>query len=97
MLHPLSSTAFFFPLLGVILTAISTFARKNHPGKSLPWFLFVLWMVGMVYCQFFASFFGDSAGLIRHTLGAVLFMRMMVWLIPIILVEIAVLHHNELE
>jgi hypothetical protein len=95
--HPLSSAAFFFPLLGLILTAISTFSKKTQIETKLPWLIFVFWLVGMVYCQFFASFFGDSAGLIRHTLGAVLFMRMMVWLMPIILVEIAMQHKTESE
>lgn len=84
--HPLSSTAFFFPLFSGILIIIA--AIKKSLTQSKHWFWLVLWLLAMVYGQYAASFFGDSGGLIRHTLGAVLYMRLMIWLLPIVLAEI---------
>jgi len=86
LFHPLSSMAFLFPLFGGVLVVVSVI--KNSIEKNISWLLFVLWLVGMVYGLYLASFFGDSGGLIRHTLGAVVYMRMLIWLLPIILVEI---------
>jgi hypothetical protein len=84
--HPLSSSSFLLPLVGGILIAISAF--RNMIARNISWTIFVIWLVGMIYGLYFASFFGDSGGLIRHTLGAVLYMRMMIWIFPIILAEI---------
>jgi hypothetical protein len=84
--HPLSSTAFLFPILNGVLLAIAVI--KTNLEKNGPWLLFVLWFIVMMYGLYSASFFADSAGLIRHNLGSVLYMRLMVWLFPIILVEI---------
>jgi hypothetical protein len=84
--HPLSSVAFIFPLFNGILIIITAIRNSFTENKS--WFWFTLWIISMIYGLFMASFFGDSGGLIRHTLGAVVFMRLMVWLFPIILAEI---------
>jgi hypothetical protein len=83
--HPLSSSAFFFPLFGGVLIIISTI--KKSLAQNQHWFWLVLWLLAMIYGQYAASFYGDSGGLIRHTLGAVLYMRLMVWLFPIVLAE----------
>jgi hypothetical protein len=92
--HPLSSTAFLFPIIGGVLIAIS--AIRNLIARNISWLIFVIWLVGMIYGLYFASFFGDSGGLIRHTLGAVLYMRMMIWLLPVILAEIVTYRKNEI-
>lgn len=86
--HPLSSSAFFFPLFSGILIIIA--AIKKSLTQSKHWFWLVLWLLAMVYGQYAASFFGDSGGLIRHTLGAVLYMRLMIWLLPIVLAEMVI-------
>jgi hypothetical protein len=86
MFHPLSSTAFLFPIFSGILVIIA--AIRNSFSQNRHWFWLVLWLICMVYAQYAASFFGDSGGLIRHTLGAVVYMRLMIWLLPIILAEI---------
>jgi hypothetical protein len=86
LFHPLSSTAFLFPIIGGVLIAIS--ALRNLIARNISWLIFVIWLVGMIYGLYLASFFGDSGGLIRHTLGAVVYMRMMIWLFPVILAEI---------
>lgn len=87
--HPLSSFVFAFPLVGLLLVGMKTFLSKLIKGKNLPWFIFLLWFCGSVYIIFLASFFGDGAGVIRHTIGAVAFLRLLVWLIPIILFEVS--------
>ncbi len=84
--HPLSSTAFLFPLFSGILIFIA--AIRNSLQQNKHWFWLVLWLVSMIYGQYAASFYGDSGGLIRHTLGAVVYMRLMIWLLPIILLEV---------
>ncbi len=84
--HPLSSSAFFFPIFSGLLIIISSIRNSLENNKS--WFWFVLWLVSMIYGLYLASFFGDSGGLIRHTLGAVVYLRFMIWLFPIILAEI---------
>ncbi len=84
--HPLSSTAFFFPIFGGLLVIIASI--RNSLNRNGHWFWLIIWLISMVYGQYAASFYGDSGGLIRHTLGAVVYMRMMIWLLPIILVEI---------
>jgi len=86
LFHPLSSTAFFFPIFSGILVIIA--AIRNSFSQNKHWFWLVLWLISMVYGQYAASFYGDSGGLIRHTLGAVVYMRMMIWLLPVILAEI---------
>lgn len=92
LFHPLSSVAFLFPLICGIMVIVSVI--KNLLEKNISWLLFVLWLVGMIYGLYLASFFGDSGGLIRHTLGAVVYMRMMIWLLPIILVEMVSARQN---
>lgn len=87
--HPLSSFVFAFPLLGLLLVGMKTFLSKLDLGRNLPWFIFLVWFCGSVYTIFLASFFGDGAGVIRHTIGAVAFFRLLVWLIPIILLEVS--------
>lgn len=86
MFHPLSSTAFLFPIFSGILVIIASI--RNSFSQNKHWFWLVLWLISMVYAQYAASFYGDSGGLIRHTLGAVVYMRLMIWLLPIILAEI---------
>jgi hypothetical protein len=86
LFHPLSSISFIFPIFGGVLVVISVL--KNFIKNNIAWLLFVLWLIGMIYGLYLASFFGDSGGLIRHTLGAVVYMRMMIWLLPIIIAEI---------
>jgi hypothetical protein len=86
LFHPLSSTAFFFPIFSGILVIIA--ALRNSFSQNKHWFWLILWLISMVYGQYAASFYGDSGGLIRHTLGAVVYMRMMIWLLPVILAEI---------
>jgi hypothetical protein len=86
MFHPLSSTAFLFPIFSGILVIIASI--RNTFSQNKHWFWLVLWLISMVYAQYAASFFGDSGGLIRHTLGAVVYMRLMIWLLPIILAEV---------
>jgi hypothetical protein len=86
MFHPLSSTAFFFPIFSGIMVIIASI--RNSFSQNKHWFWLVLWLISMVYGQYAASFYGDSGGLIRHTLGAVVYMRLMIWLLPVILAEI---------
>lgn len=84
--HPYSSVAFVFPLFAGLLVVISSI--RNSIKENSSWFIFVLWFLAMSYGLYLAAFYGDSAGLIRHTLGAVVNMRFMIWLLPIILAEI---------
>lgn len=85
--HPLSSTAFGLPIVSGLLVMTATI--KTFISENRPWFWFILWSMAMIYGLYVATFFADSAGLIRHTLGSVAFMRLYVWLFPIILAEIA--------
>jgi hypothetical protein len=62
-------------------------AIKKSLAQYQHWFWLILWLLAMIYGQYAASFYGDSGGLIRHTLGAVLYMRLMVWLFPIVLAD----------
>jgi len=87
ILHPLSSTAFVFPLVSGFLIVFSGL-RENLPD-NLPWMFFIIWIICIIYGLYVASFFGDSAGLIRHSMGGVVFMRLLVWMTPIILTEVA--------
>jgi hypothetical protein len=84
--HPYSSVAFFFPIFSCLLIVVA--AIRNSITENKSWFIFSLWLLCMIYGLYLASFYGDSAGLIRHTLGAVVYMRFMIWLFPIILAEI---------
>lgn len=84
--HPYSSVAFALPIFTGVLVVISSI--RNSIKKNIAWFFFVLWFLAMTYGLYLAAFYGDSAGLIRHTLGAVVNMRFMIWLLPIILAEI---------
>jgi hypothetical protein len=84
--HPYSSVAFFFPIFSCLLIIVA--AIRNSIMENKTWFIFSLWLLCMIYGLYLASFYGDSAGLIRHTLGAVVYMRFMIWLFPIILAEI---------
>ncbi len=90
--HPLSSVAFGLPIMTGLLILIS--ALKKFTTENKPWFWFIMWIVAMIYGLYTATFFADSAGLIRHTLGSVAFMRLFVWLFPVILAEI-VTHNNQ--
>jgi hypothetical protein len=93
LFHSLSSTAFFFPIFNGTLVIIAAIRTSYSQNKH--WFWMVLWLVSMVYGQYAASFFGDSGGLIRHTLGAVVYMRLMVWLLPLILAEIVTSNNTD--
>jgi hypothetical protein len=84
--HPMSSVSFFFPLFSGLLITITSI--RNSINKNKAWLIFSLWLMAMIYGLYTAAFFGDSAGLIRHTLGAVVYMRCMIWLFPLILAEI---------
>lgn len=91
--HPYSSVAFFFPLFSGLLIVIASI--RNSIKQNAAWIVFCLWLIAMIYSLFMAAFFGDSAGLIRHTLGAVVYMRFMIWLLPVILAEIVCQNRSE--
>lgn len=85
MFHPLSSLTFPFALLAGVLVIIKAFTDRTK--EKLAWGWMTIWMLLMAYCYYGFGFFGDSAGIIRHLLGAVMPMRLMVWLFPIVLAD----------
>ncbi len=85
MLHPISSVPFPLTLLTGIFVIIKAFSGENHNDQTFGWMTILLLL--NVYGLYGFSFFGDSGGLVRHLLGAVMPMRLMMWLFPIVLAD----------
>jgi hypothetical protein len=85
MLHPISSVPFLITLFTGILVIIRAFSGKIQTDQTFGWMTILVLL--NIYGLYGFSFFGDSGGLVRHLLGAVMPMRLMMWLFPMVLAD----------
>ncbi len=85
ILHPIArSTMLVISLL--TLAYLAAVALSRDP-KSLALGWTFIWMLLAALAMFFVSFHGDSLAWIRHTLVAVLPLRLSVWLLSLFLAD----------
>jgi hypothetical protein len=85
ILHPMAGSTL---LVAVLLTlAYLTTAVSQRDPKSLALSWTFVWMLLTALALFFVSFHGDALAWIRHTLVAVLPLRLSLWLLSIFLAD----------
>ena len=85
MLNPLSYTVLFVFGFQLILLGALAAVTNNDGIKLVTVFLFVFFLgeLGML----FVSTLGDASNIIRHSLGAVMPIRLSIWLLPLYILE----------
>jgi len=83
LLHPKDETIIFIVALELLLLG-SLAAKTGLPGLIALSFLFSVFFLGELL-MFFVSVHGDAAGIVRHSMGSVMPLRLSLWLsIPFI-------------
>jgi len=93
MLHPKSSVV--LPLVSLQTLLILFAWLKNRTRWRTGWGIFVAWLYATEVIMLGVSFFGDSYGIIRHTMGATVFMRFSIWLLSLIIAEFSLFPAQE--
>jgi len=85
ILHPMAGSTLLISVLLTLAYLATAVSQRDPKILALSWTF--VWMLLTVLAMFFISFHGDALALIRHTLVAVLPMRLSIWLLSIFLAD----------
>lgn len=93
LLHPKSSSVIWVALLELIV--FGYLAIRNNRSVDISFFiLFVVLFIGEML-MLFVSIHGDALGIVRHTLGSVMPLRLSIWLLPLLILDLYSLRDNQ--
>jgi hypothetical protein len=80
LMHPVNTSLIFIAAAQIALFAFLALKRKDASKKAMAG-LFLVFLLGEIF-MFAISILGDAGGIVRHTMGAVMPMRLSLWLLP---------------
>lgn len=85
ILHPMAGSTLLIAVLLTLAYLATAVSQRAPKSLALSWTF--VWMLLAVLAMFFVSFHGDALAWIRHTLVAVLPVRLSIWLLSILLAD----------
>jgi hypothetical protein len=89
MLHPSNASPLLMDTL--LFLGIWAVTLRKRPESGLPWAALATWLFLAAHLIMFVSVFGDAYALPRHALPATMMFRLLMWLLPIILIDLTLL------
>ncbi len=88
MVHPLSSVVIVEDLIFLILILVITIKARDQ--KSITWFWICGWLFVTAVTLLAIGYLGASIGVIRHTMGGVVLLRLILWLSIAIFADLSI-------
>ncbi len=85
LLHATSSAIVAADILLLAILLCIAWRNRNPLAFADAWT--GAWMVGVALVILFASYHGDSVGMIRHAMAGVLLLRLALWIIPVLILD----------
>jgi hypothetical protein len=89
VVHPSNSSPLLMDTL--LLLGVWVVTLRKQPESGLAWACLGSWLFLAAHFNMFVSVFGDAYALPRHALPATMMFRMLMWLLPIVLIDLALL------
>ena len=92
--HPENLAPFILSFL--LLTGLTSIALKS-PGDARPWAWLGLWLFTAAFIVLILTILVDTWGLNRHALYSTVTFRLLMWMLPIIIIDLAIAKQNPKE
>jgi len=86
-LHSKSGTVFFIIIF--LLLILWSFVLFQNKRNVIPWAWIITWAFLTATATIFFTIFGDTYGLVRHTLSSTMTFRLLMWMLLLIIADIA--------
>ncbi len=87
LMHPVHISILFITAAQIVLFVNLAIKNKDQSKKAIAG-LFVVFLLGEIF-MFAISILGDASSIVRHTMGAVMPMRLSLWLLPPFILDTA--------